>query len=211
MPLVIALTGGIGSGKSTVAAILGELGARIIDTDAIAHRLTAPGQSGARAVGEQFGADYLRADGALDRDRMRQLVFSDPAAKKKLEAILHPMIRAEVEAAVHAAPAPYVVIVVPLLIESGAYRDLAQRILVVDCSEQQQMARVIQRNGFTAEAAQAIMASQVSRAERLGHADDVVRNEAGLAALRAAVVALHRRYLDLAKAASSPGQIRHSP
>ncbi len=205
MPPVIALTGGIGSGKSTVASMLGELGACIVDTDAIAHRLTAPGQPGARAIGEQFGAGYLRADGALDRDRMRQLVFSDAAAKKKLEAILHPMIRAEVNAAVRAAQAPYVVIVVPLLIETGAYRDLARRILVVDCSEQQQLARVIKRNGFTAEAAQAIMASQASRAERLGHADDVVRNETGLAALRANVAALHRRYLDLAQGGSSPG------
>ena len=211
MPLVIALTGGIGSGKSTVAAMLGELGAAIIDTDEIAHRLTAPGQPGARAIGAQFGADYLRADGALDRDRMRQLVFSDPAAKKKLEAILHPMIRAEVNAAVRAAHAAYVVIVVPLLIETGAYRELAQRILVVDCSEQQQMARVIQRNGFTPEAAQAIMASQVSRAERLGHAHDVVRNETGLTALRAEVAALHGRYLELAKPGSNPGQIRHPP
>lgn len=205
MPLVIALTGGIGSGKSTVASMLGELGASIVDTDAIAHRLTAPGQPGARAIGKQFGAGYLRADGALDRDRMRQLVFSDPAAKKKLEAILHPMIRAEVNAAVHAAQAPYVVIVVPLLIETGAYRDLARRILVIDCSEQQQMARVLRRNGFTADAAQAIMASQVSRAERLGHADDVVRNETDLAALRADVVALHRQYLELAQAGSLPG------
>jgi len=205
MPLVIALTGGIGSGKSTVAAILGELGAGIIDTDAIAHRLTAPGQPGARAIGAQFGADYLRADGALDRDRMRQLVFSDPAAKQKLEAILHPMIRAEVNAAVHATQAPYVVIVVPLLIETGAYRDLARRILVVDCSEELQLARVIQRSGLTADAAQAIMASQVSRAERLGHADDVVRNETDLAELRAGVIALHRRYLDLAQDGSSAG------
>ncbi len=205
MPLVIALTGGIGSGKSTVAAMLGELGAAIIDTDEIAHRLTAPGQPGARAIGEQFGADYLRADGALERDGMRQLVFSEPAAKKKLEAILHPMIRAVVNAAVRAARAPYVVIVVPLLVETGAYRDLAQRILVIDCSKEQQMARVLQRNGLTTEAAQAIMASQVSRAERLGHAHDVVRNETGLAALRADVVALHGVYLALAKQGSSPG------
>ena len=211
MPPVIALTGGIGSGKSTVAAILGELGAAIIDTDEIAHRLTAPGQPGARAIGEQFGAGYLREDGALDRDRMRQLVFSDPAAKKNLEAILHPMIRAEVSAAVRAARAPYVVIVVPLLIETGAYRDLAQRILVVDCSEQQQLARVMQRSGFTAEAAQAIMASQASRAERLAHAHDVVSNETGLTALRAEVVALHGRYLELAKQGSGAGQIRHPP
>ncbi len=205
MPLVIALTGGIGSGKSTVAAILGELGAGIIDTDEIAHRLTAPGQPGARAIGTQFGAEYLRADGALDRDRMRQLVFSDPAARQKLEAILHPMIRAEVNAAVHATQAPYVVIVVPLLIETGAYRDLARRILVVDCSEELQLARVIQRSGLTAAAAQAIMANQVGRAERLGHADDVVRNEMGLAGLRAEVAALHGRYLDLAQAGCGAG------
>lgn len=205
MPLVIALTGGIGSGKSTVAAILGELGAGIIDTDAIAHRLTAPGQPGARAIGAQFGADYLRADGALNRDRMRQLVFSDPAAKQKLEAILHPLIRAEVHAAVHAAQTPYVVIVVPLLIETGAYRDLAQRILVIDCSEELQLARVIQRSGLTAAAARAIMANQVSRAERLGHADDVVHNENGLAGLRAEVAALHGRYLDFAQDGSGAG------
>ena len=205
MPLVIALTGGIGSGKSTVASILRELGATIIDTDEIAHRLTAPGQAGASAIGEQFGADYLRADGALDRDRMRQLIFSDPAAKKKLEAILHPMIRAEVNAAVQAAHAPYVVIVVPLLIETGSYLDQARRILVVDCSEEQQMARVIRRNGLGANAAKAIMASQVGRAERLRHADDIVHNEADLVALRAEVVALHRRYRALAKGGSSPG------
>ena len=205
MPLVIALTGGIGSGKSTVASMLGELGAAIIDTDAIAHRLTAPGQPGALAIGVQFGAEYLCADGALDRDRMRALVFSDPAAKQKLEAILHPMIRAEVHAAVRAARAPYAAIVVPLLIETGAYRDLARRILVVDCSEQLQLARVIQRSGLTAEAARAIMANQVSRAERLGHADDVVRNENGLPGLRAEVTALHRRYLELAAAGASAG------
>ena len=205
MPLVIALTGGIGSGKSSVAAILKELGAAVIDTDEIAHRLTAPGQPGAHAVGEQFGAGYLRADGALDRDRMRALVFSDPAAKKKLEAILHPMIRAEVNAAVQAAHAPYIVIAVPLLIETGAYRELARRILVVDCSEEQQMARVIRRTGLSAAAVRAIMTSQVSRGERLKHADDVVRNAAGLAELRVEVAALHGKYLELASGGPGPG------
>ena len=205
MPFVIALTGGIGSGKSSVAAILGELGAAIIDTDEISHRLTAPGQPGALAISEQFGTSCLRADGALDRDRMRERVFSDPAARKKLEAILHPMIRAEVNAAVQAAHAPYVVIVVPLLIETGAYRDLARRILVIDCSEEQQVARVIERNGLSADAARAIMASQASRADRLKHADDIVRNEAGFAALRAEVAALHHRYLDLASGGTRPG------
>ena len=208
MPLVIALTGGIGSGKSTVAAMLKELGAAVVDTDEIAHGLTAPGQSGARAIGAQFGAAYLRADGALDRERMRKLVFSDRAAKTKLEAILHPMIRAEVAAAVRAAQAPYVVIAVPLLIETGAYRDLAQRILVVDCDEQQQLARVMRRNRLTADETQAIMASQASRAERLEHAHDIVRNDADLAALRAEVIALHRGYLELAAAGQAPEPIR---
>lgn len=202
MPLVIALTGGIGSGKSSVASILRELGAAIVDTDEIAHRLTASGQPGALAIREQFGAEYLRPDGALDRDRMRKLVFSEPAAKRNLEAILHPMIRAEVNAAVKTAQAPYVVVVVPLLIESGAYRDLARRILAVDCSEEQQIARVMRRSGLGIEAVRAIMASQAGRDERLKHADDVVRNDADLVHLRADVVALHGKYLELARCAS---------
>lgn len=204
-PLVIALTGGVGSGKSSVAAILAELGAAVVDTDEIAHRLTAPGQPGAEAIRTRFGPEYLRADGALDRDRMRELVFSDPAAKKKLEAILHPLIRAEVNAAVQAARSPYVIIAVPLLIETGSYRDLAQRMLVIDCDEQQQVARVMQRSGLSAAAVRAIMANQVSRAERLRHADDIVSNNADLAMLRAEVTALHRKYLALARAASNRG------
>jgi dephospho-CoA kinase len=216
MPLVIALTGGIGSGKSSVAAMLKELGAAIIDTDEIAHRLTAAGQSGARAINEQFGAAYLRGDGALDRERMRERVFSDPQARQKLEAILHPMIRAEVNAEMSAemsstvkrARAPYIVIVVPLLIETGAYRDLARRILVVDCSEEQQIARVMQRSGLTADTVRTMIASQVSRSERLKHADDIVRNDTDLVALRAGVAALHHHYLELAKNQADPGQSR---
>jgi dephospho-CoA kinase len=203
MPPVIALTGGIGSGKSSVAAIFKELGAAIIDTDEIAHQLTAPGQPGARAIGAQFGSGYLREDGALDRERMRNLAFADPAAKKNLEAILHPMIRARVDSELKAARAPYVVIVVPLLIETGAYRELARRVLVIDCSEEQQIARVIRRSALAPDAVRAIMASQVSRGERLEHADDIIRNETSLAALRAQVSELHRKYLELAKASGS--------
>ena len=204
MPLVIALTGGIGSGKSSVAGMLAEFGAAVIDTDEIAHRLTAAGQPGARAIGEQFGNEYLTADGALDRNRMRERVFSDTQAKSKLENLLHPMIRAEVDSQISAAAAssgaaPYIVLVVPLLIETGAYRTQARRVLVVDCDEHQQVARVIQRSGLTAAEVQAIMASQVSRAERLRHADDVVRNDGDLAALRSAAEALHLKYLGLAK------------
>lgn len=206
MPLVIALTGGIGSGKSSVATVLAELGAAVVDTDAIAHALTAPGQAGAVKIGEEFGATYLRADGSLDRDRMRNLVFADPAARKKLESILHPLIRVEVEAAVRAANAPYIVLVVPLLIETGAYRDLARRVLVVDCSEDVQIARVGQRSGLTAATARKILASQVSRAERLAHADDVIVNDADLATLKSRAAALHRHYLELA-AAQPPSSV----
>ena len=205
MPLVIALTGGIGSGKSSVADMLAKLGAAVIDTDEIAHQLTAPGQAGARAISNAFGAEYLAADGALDRKRMRELVFSDPAAKSKLEALLHPMIRAEVSTRLQALTAattggaPYIVIVVPLLIETGAYRELASRVLVVDCDEQLQIERVSRRSALTAEAVGRIMANQVSRAVRVRNANDIVSNDGDLHALDSAVTSLHRKYLELAK------------
>jgi len=204
MALVIALTGGIGSGKSSVANILAELGAAVIDTDEIAHDLTAAGQPGARAIAQEFGAGYLDAGGALDRKRMRELVFSDAAAKQKLETLLHPMIRAEVAdriarvTAITSSRPPYIVLVVPLLIETGAYRKLAQRVLVVDSDEQQQVARVVRRSQLTPAAVAAIMASQASREERLRHADDIVRNDGDLATLRASVEALHQKYLEKA-------------
>ncbi len=207
MALVIALTGGIGSGKTSVADALAEMGAAVVDTDAIAHELTARGKAGAREIARVFGNDYLNSDGALDRPRMRDLVFKDTEAKHKLEAILHPMIRTEVRARIDAAAAngdaPYTVIVVPLLIETGAYRDLSQRILVVDCDEAQQVKRVTQRSGLTADAVRAIMAQQATREERLRHADDIVRNDGDIAALHAAVEALHQRYMALARATAA--------
>jgi len=207
MALVIALTGGIGSGKTSVADALAEMGAAVVDTDAIAHELTARGKAGAREIARVFGNDYLNSDGALDRPRMRDLVFKDTEAKHKLEAILHPMIRTEVRARIQAAAAkgdaPYTVIVVPLLIETGAYRDLSQRILVVDCDEAQQVKRVMQRSGLTADAVRAIMAQQATREERLRHADDIVRNDGDIAALHAAVEALHQRYMALARATAA--------
>ncbi|MDB5812425.1 MAG: Dephospho-CoA kinase [Betaproteobacteria bacterium] len=203
MAPVIALTGGIGSGKTSVADMLGNLGAAVVDTDEIAHQLTAAGQTGARVVAEEFGREFLDADGALDRTRMRDLVFSDPAAKQRLESLLHPLIRHEVKMRVEnfaARPAdavPYIVIVVPLLVETGAYRDLAQRVLVVDCDEDRQIARVMRRSGLAPPQIKAIMANQASREERLRNADDVVRNDGDLEALRAAVEALHLKYLGL--------------
>src|SRR5258706_10470904 len=173
MALVIALTGGIGSGKTSVANLLAELGATVIDTDEIAHEFTAAGQPGARRIGEAFGEEYLDATGALDRKCMRELVFADAAAKQRLESLLHPLIRAEVKTRIENAAkkpreaVPYIVIVVPLLIETGAYRKLARRVLVVDCDEPQQIARVMHRSGLTPAAVKAIMANQVSREDRL--------------------------------------------
>jgi dephospho-CoA kinase len=199
MPFVIGLTGGIGSGKSSVADLLGERGAAVIDTDAIAHRLTAPGQAGSLEIARQFGAEFLRDDGALDRDRMRALVFADPSARKKLESILHPMIRAEVLSAIGASTAPYAVLVVPLLVETGAYREIIGRTLVVDCSEELQIERVQQRNNLAQNTIRAIMASQASRTTRLAAADDVIVNDAGLDALRQRVTELHGQYLALAE------------
>ena len=200
---VIALTGGIGSGKSTVADLLGRHGAVVIDTDAIAHELTAANQPGTRAIAHEFGTEYLDEQGRLDRKRMRELVFSDAAAKRRLEALLHPLIRSEVASRIadcngkSPVEVPYIVLVVPLLVETSAYRELARRVLVVDCDEELQVARVMRRSGLTPDAVRAIMGNQVSRARRLEHADDVVRNDGDLAALESAVAALHDQYVRL--------------
>ena len=193
----VGLTGGIGCGKSTVADLFAALGATIVDTDVIAHALTAPQGAAMPAIVAEFGPDFAQPDGALDRARMRTLVFSDATARARLEAILHPRIRAATEAAGKAATGAYVIYVVPLLIESGSWRDRVTRVLAIDCSEDTQVARVMQRSHLSADEVRAIMATQVTRARRLAEADDVVDNDAGLDALRAQVQALHERYLAL--------------
>jgi dephospho-CoA kinase len=200
MPFIIGLTGGIGSGKSSVAEIFHKLGAAIIDTDEIAHRLTAAGQPGVAVIRDQFGLDYLQADGALNRELMRALIFSDITARRKLEAILHPLIRTEIATLVKKISAPYVIIVVPLLIETSAYRDLVQRVLVIDCDEQTQIARALQRGGLTEDEVRAIIAAQANRTARLASADDIVHNDRDLIALHAEIAALHSKYLKLAQA-----------
>ena len=200
MTYCIGLTGGIGSGKSSAAEIFRELGAGVVDTDAIAHDLTRPGGAALTAIRSQFGAEYIAADGGLDRPKMRRLVFSDPASKKSLEAILHPRIRAESEARIAAAREPYVIIAVPLLLETGAYNALIDRVLVVDCAEEQQVARTMQRSAIIADEVRAIMATQLPRSERLARADDVLHNDADMAALRRQAEALHGKYLALARA-----------
>ena len=240
----VGLTGGIGSGKSTVSDLFAELGVPVIDTDLIARQLTVPGGDALKEIRDTFPDAVMRADGTLDRAVLRRIVFSDAAARKQLEAILHPRIRREVEHRLnqlHAAP--YAIIVIPLLVqrqdhpqgagrgckadksattthrpegehpdghkhlaayplrvETGGYRDLLNRVLVVECTEAQQIERVMSRSTLSREEVLAIVATQASRAQRLAAADDVILNTAAPDALRADVAALHQRYLDLAVA-----------
>jgi dephospho-CoA kinase len=206
MSLVIGLTGGIGSGKSTVADLFASLGAAVVDTDVIAHELTGAHGAAIPEIAAAFGRSVLLADGGLDRAAMRRLVFSDPSHKSRLEAILHPQIRRESEARCQlAAAAPYLLLVVPLLVESGSYAQQVDRVLLVDCDEALQVSRVMARSGLSLAEAQAIMASQATRAERLAVADDVLLNDRGRDDLQARVVALHRRYLELAARPRSAG------
>ncbi|MEK6663828.1 MAG: dephospho-CoA kinase [Pseudomonadota bacterium] len=198
----IGLTGGIGCGKSTVAQLFAEWGAAIIDTDAVSHVLTQPGAVGFKAIIDRFGPSFLQPDGTLDRGQLRTLIFSDTAAKQTLESILHPLIYAEVLAAIHACQAPYAVIVVPLLFETGNYLPLIQRSLVVDCAEASQITRTTTRSKLAETTVRAIMAQQLVRKARLARADDIIRNENGLDTLRAQVAALHAQYLSLASKAS---------
>jgi dephospho-CoA kinase len=198
MPFCVGLTGGIGSGKSTVAELFRKLGADIIDTDAISHTLTQPGAPGYQATLASFGADCLQADASLDRAKLRAIIFSNADAKSRLEAILHPMIRARVAEALTQAFAPYVILVVPLLIEIGGYGDLVHRILVVDCTEDEQLRRTMARSSLSADEVRAIMAAQTTRAHRLTAADDVVTNSGDPADLERQVALLDRRYRELA-------------
>ena len=198
MAFTVGLTGGIGSGKTTVAELFASQGAGIVDTDEISRRLTAPAQPAVIEIARKFGPQFIAADGSLDRAQMRHLVFADPSARKDLEAILHPLIRQESTRQIHASAAPYVVVVVPLLIETGSYRDMIGRILVVDCEPETQIRRVMERSGLSRNDVVAIIASQVPRQQRLREADDVIHNDGGLEALRAQVTPLHLRYLGLA-------------
>ena len=197
-PFVVGLTGGIGSGKSTVAALFAERGAILVDTDVIAHEVTAIGGAALHAIKAEFGSKVLQPDGAMDRAAMRELVFNDANAKKTLEAIVHPLIRDRVQLALQQPVASYLIVVVPLLVESGNWRSRVERILVVDCSEALQLTRVMQRSALTEEQVGAIMATQATRHQRQLAADDLITNESDTAALIAQVEPLHRRYCLLA-------------
>jgi dephospho-CoA kinase len=200
LSLVIGLTGGIGSGKSAAADEFARLGATVVDTDAIAHELTGPGGAAVPEVRRLFGRAFVDASGAMDRKRMRNLVFSDAEEKARLEALLHPLIRAESGRRIASATGPYVVHVVPLLIESPDYRAQVGRVLVVDCPEALQVARVRQRSGLPEGEIRRIIASQIQREKRLAAADDVIDSSGPIAALQQQVRQLHENYLARAKA-----------
>ena len=198
MPLVIGLTGGIGSGKTAAAEEFARLGATVVDTDAIAHELTSAGGAALPGIRDLFGDAYIDAHGAMDRRKVRERVFADPGARRHLEALLHPLIREESMRRIAAAKGPYVVHVVPLLVESPDYRRRVDRVLVVDCPEDVQLARVRERSGLAEEEVRRIIAAQATRAMRKAAADDLIDNSGDLEALFTQVRALHRRYLQLA-------------
>ncbi|HEV3424006.1 MAG TPA: dephospho-CoA kinase [Paraburkholderia sp.] len=197
----VGLTGGIGSGKSTVADLFAARGVPIVDTDLIAHQITGPHSVAMPKIATEFGASFVAADGSLDRARMRTLIFSDEGARRRLEAITHPLIRTETERARREASGPYVMLVVPLLVESGSWKTRVNRVLTVDCEVETQIARVMRRNAFSREQVLAIIARQATREARLAAADDVIVNEnTAVEALQAQVDAQHSLYLSLAGA-----------
>ena len=198
MALVVGLTGGIGSGKSAAADEFARLGATVVDTDAISHELTGPGGAAIAELNRQFGSAFIDAGGAMNRKRMRDLVFSDPEEKQRLEALLHPMIRAESARRIAAAKGPYAVHVVPLLIESPDHRARVGRVLVVDCPEDLQISRVRQRSGLPEQEIRRILATQIQRDKRLASADDVIDNSGPISAMQQQVHKLHETYLKLA-------------
>ena len=200
--LRIGLTGGIASGKSTVARRFTELGIPVIDADESSRVVVAPGQPGLEQVVQRFGPGVLSAEGELDRRALRNLIFADPGKRRDLEAILHPLIRADMERRAAGAVGAYLVMAIPLLVESAA-RDRVDRILVVDADEASQLERLTARDSISLEQARAILAAQASRESRLKAADDVLVNSGTVAQLREAVDRLHQRYLRLAGALPS--------
>ncbi len=197
--MVVGLTGGIGSGKSAAAEIFAQHGVAIIDVDVIARELTGAHGAAMAAIKTAFGAEFIRADGALDRAHMREKVFSDPAAKEKLEAILHPLIKADTLKRIHAATSPYLILAVPLLFETGGYADIVETTLVIDCAEALQVVRTQARSGMTQEQVQAVMAAQLGRAARLKRADHVIDNNGTLEKLKQQVDVLHKKLLAQAR------------
>jgi dephospho-CoA kinase len=194
---IVGLTGGIASGKSTVAERFARHGVPVIDADALARQVVEPGQPALERLIQTFGPDVLGADGRLDRERLRQRVFADPEQRRALDRIMHPAIGLAMQQALREAQGPYLILMVPLLVETGQHQ-LVNRVLVVDVPESVQIARLMMRDGGDAEQAAAILAAQTSRAQGLAAAHDIINNEGSPAALDTAVDRLHAAYLEMA-------------
>ncbi|MFM7396065.1 MAG: dephospho-CoA kinase [Gammaproteobacteria bacterium] len=205
----VGLTGGIASGKSRVAEYFAALGVPVIDSDVIGREVVAPGSEGLAAIVARFGPGVLDAEGQLDRRALRSIVFADPLARSDLEAITHPKIRARMQTLNQESQGPYVINAIPLLAETGGRRDL-DRVLVVDCPESVQVARVMARDQVDEAAARAVLAAQSSRTARLAIADDIIVNDGDLSALESAVRSLHQRYLTLASPTRAPSTTERS-
>jgi dephospho-CoA kinase len=197
MTLIVGLTGGIGSGKSTVGQYFADLGIDVIDTDAIARMLTEPGGLAMNSIKNSFGETMIAADGSLNREKMRDLIFSDSNYKLALENILHPLILAETLRQVRKALSPYIIIAIPLLFETNDYDKIIQRSLVVDCAEEQQLLRTMKRSKLPENQVKAIIATQIPRTSRLQKANDIIVNNLDIAYLKAQVAQLHKKYLSL--------------
>ncbi len=195
----LGITGGIGSGKSTIAHLFAERGASVIEMDVIAHQLTAPGGLGMDAIRREFGAQFVNEDGSLNRAKMRELVFQDASAREKLEAILHPMIKEEAQNQANQSKGDYIIFVIPLLTEQPVWQDMPDRILLVDCPEELQINRVMMRNRMEKKQVEAIMAAQATRQERLAIADDVILNDNEIDKLLEKIDYLHSKYKKIAE------------
>jgi len=199
MTFVVGLTGGIGCGKSSASQFFSDLGIDVIDTDIIARQLTQPNGSAISLIQNTFGSSVITADGALDRNKMRDLVFANSESRHKLEQILHPLILKAVIRRIKQSQAPYVIVVIPLLFETNDYNHLIQHILVIDCDEQQQLLRTMERSNLSEQKVRSIMATQVTRETRIQKADDVILNNQDIEYLKAQILLLHHKYLALSK------------
>jgi len=197
MTLIVGLTGGIGSGKSTVGQYFVDLGIDVIDTDVIARMLTEPGGLAINSIKNSFGQAMIATDGSLNREKMRNLIFSDNNYKLALENILHPLILTETLQQIRKALSPYIIIAIPLLFETNDYDKIIQRTLVIDCEEKQQILRTMERSKLSEDQVKAIIATQISRTHRLQKADDIIVNNLDIAYLKAQVAQLHRKYISL--------------
>ena len=197
MSLIIGLTGGIGSGKTSATRLFTAEGVSVIDTDVISHEFTKPQGIAIPSIQKSFGNNFITADGELNRKKMRSLIFSDFDSKKQLEEILHPLIQDEVMRRIEIISSPYIIIVVPLLLETGSYSEAVTRILVIDCNEETQITRTVSRGELNEQEVRAIMSTQISRQKRLNQANDVIVNNADISHLKSQVKIQHNKYLSL--------------